>query len=58
MAKSTKTKIPKTILKLPDLEQSKNAVLNSLASASSRVPTTMPSETSLTGIAPNHVWRS
>lgn len=36
MAKSTKRKIPKTILKLPDLEQSKTAVLNSLASPSSR----------------------
>jgi hypothetical protein len=28
---------PKTILRLPDLEQSKNAVLNSLAAASSQV---------------------
>ena len=36
MAKSTKRKSPKTILKLPDLEQSKTAVLNSLASPSSR----------------------
>jgi integrase len=39
MAKSPKTKrkkLPKTVLKLPDLEQSKSAVLNSLASASSQ----------------------
>ena len=36
MAKSRKRKSPKTILKLPDLEQSKTAVLNSLASPSSR----------------------
>ena len=36
MAKSIKRKSPKTILKLPDLEQSKTAVLNSLASPSSR----------------------
>jgi len=27
---------PKTVLRLPDLEQSKNAVLNSLAAASSQ----------------------
>jgi ferritin len=39
MAKAPKTKrkkLPKTVLKLPDLEQSKSAVLNSLASASSQ----------------------
>ena len=39
MARSPKTKKkkpPKTVLKLPDLEQSKSAVLNSLASASSQ----------------------
>lgn len=36
MTKCTKRKSPKTILKLPDLEQSKIAVLNSLASPSSR----------------------
>jgi site-specific recombinase XerD len=39
MAKSPKTKRkkpPKTVLKLPDLEQSKSAVLSSLASASSQ----------------------
>ena len=36
MAKSKRKRIPKTILKLPDLEQSKSAVLNSLTSASSK----------------------
>jgi integrase len=36
MAKSKRKRVPKTVLKLPDLEQSKSAVLNSLASASSK----------------------
>jgi hypothetical protein len=36
MAKSRRKGTPKTILKLPDLEQSKSAVLNSLTSASSK----------------------
>src|SRR5579859_5170355 len=39
MAKSSnpkRKKVPKTVLKLPDLEQSKSAVLNSLVSASSQ----------------------
>jgi integrase len=39
MAKSSnpkRKKVPKTVLKLPDLEQSKSAVLNSLVSSSSR----------------------
>ena len=58
MAKSTKRKSPKIILKLPDLEQSKTAVLNSLASASSRRSYDHAIRTSLTGIAPNHDWRS
>jgi site-specific recombinase XerD len=34
--KTAKRPKPKTVLRLPDLEQSKNAVLNSLAAASSR----------------------
>src|SRR5437879_13672340 len=34
--KTTKRPKPKTILRLPDLEQSKNAVLNSLAAVSSQ----------------------
>src|SRR5580693_1775810 len=36
MAKSKRKRVPKTFLKLPDLEQSKSAVLNSLTSASSK----------------------
>ena len=36
MTKRAKKQNPKTILKLPDLEHSKNAVLNSLSSVSSR----------------------
>ena len=36
MTKRAKKRNPKTILKLPDLEHSKNAVLNSLSSMSSR----------------------
>jgi len=34
--KTTKRRKPKTVLRLPDLEQSKNAVLNSLAATSSQ----------------------
>ena len=36
MTKKVKKRNPKTILKLPDLEHSKSAVLNSLSSMSSR----------------------
>jgi hypothetical protein len=36
MAKSKRKRVPKTVLKSPDLEQSKSAVLNSLTSASSK----------------------
>jgi hypothetical protein len=36
MAKSKHKRIPKTVLKLPDLEQSKSAGMNSLTSASSK----------------------
>jgi integrase len=36
MPKSTRKRTPKTVLRLPDLEQSKAAVLNSLASQSSQ----------------------
>ena len=35
-AKDSERQTPKTVLRLPDLEQSKNAVLNSLAAASSQ----------------------
>jgi len=36
MAKGKHKRTPKTVLKLPDLEQSKSAVMNSLTSASSK----------------------
>jgi site-specific recombinase XerD len=36
MAKSRRKRTPKTVLKLPDLEHSKSAVLNSLTSSSSK----------------------
>jgi hypothetical protein len=36
MPKNTRRRAAKTIMKLPDLEQSKTAVLNSLSSPSSR----------------------
>ena len=36
MAKSKRKRVPKTVFKLPDLEQSKSAVLSSLTSASSK----------------------
>ena len=36
MAKRKRQRVPKTVLKLPDLEQSKSAVLNSLTSTSSK----------------------
>jgi hypothetical protein len=34
--KTAKRPKPKTVLRLPDLEQSKNAVLNSLAASSTK----------------------
>jgi hypothetical protein len=36
MAKNKRKRVPKAVLKLPDLEQSKSAVLNSLTSSSSK----------------------
>ena len=36
MAKSKRKRTPKSVLKLPDLEQSRSAVLNSLTSQSSQ----------------------
>jgi hypothetical protein len=41
--KTSKHSRAKTVLRLPDLEQSKNAVLNSLAAASSQESERMPS---------------
>jgi hypothetical protein len=53
MAKKTKKRNPKIILRLPDLEQSKTAVLNSLSSLSSDVPTITLFGTSSNGTAQN-----
>jgi hypothetical protein len=36
MTRSKRKRAPKTVLELPDLEQSKSAVLNSLTSSSSK----------------------
>ena len=61
MARTTKSKrkrAPKTVLKLPDLEQSKSAVLNSLTSLVLSAPTIMRFANSLTGIAQSHAWLS
>jgi hypothetical protein len=44
---------PKAVLRLPGLEHAKSAVLNSLASLESGVPTNSRSRTSSTGIAQN-----
>jgi hypothetical protein len=56
--KSKRKRAPKTILKLPNLEQSKSAVLNSLTSPSSQRSSTMRFASSLTGIARSHGWLS
>jgi hypothetical protein len=48
----------KTVLRLPDLEHAKAAVLNSLTSADAQRGIVMPSMSSLTGIAQNPVWHS
>jgi hypothetical protein len=53
MAKKTKKRNPKIILRLPDLEQSKTAVLNSPSSLSSDVPTITLFGTSSNGTAQN-----
>jgi ferritin len=36
MTKSKRKRVPKTVLKLPDLEQARSAVLNSLTSQSAK----------------------
>jgi hypothetical protein len=56
-AKANRKRPPKTILKLPDLEQSKSAVLNSLTSPNSQRSYDHAIASSLTGIAPSHGWR-
>ena len=48
----------KTVLRLPDLEHAKAAVLNSLTSATPSAGIVMPSTSSLTGIALSPVWHS
>ncbi|HEY6767109.1 MAG TPA: hypothetical protein VI386_20300 [Candidatus Sulfotelmatobacter sp.] len=48
----------KTVLRLPDLEHAKAAVLNSLTSATPSAGIVMPSTSSLTGIALNPIWHS
>jgi hypothetical protein len=56
--KTSKRSKARTMLRLADLEQSKNAVLHSLGAASSQESSVMPS-TSLSGsIAPNRVFHS
>jgi hypothetical protein len=45
--KTSKRSRAKTILRLPDLEQSKNAVLNSLAAASSQESDAVPAENAI-----------
>ena len=52
MAKSSnpkRKKVPKTVLKLPDLELSKSAVLNSLVSPSPSPPWRTPRQSSSAG---------
>lgn len=56
--KSNKRLRAKAILRLPDLEQSKNAVLNSLAAASSQESYGHASMNSLVGIVPSRAWPS
>jgi hypothetical protein len=55
-AKPKPKRVPKTILKLPDLEQSKSAVLNSLTRQVLSVRTNMRFASSLTGIVRSHGW--
>jgi hypothetical protein len=55
-AKSKKKRAPKTVLKLPDLEQSKSAVLNSPTSPSSQ--RSYDHASALTGIAQSRGWLS
>lgn len=51
MAKSKHKRTPKTVLKLPDLEQSKSAVMISLTSRVQSAPTIMRFANSSTGTA-------
>ena len=54
--KTAKRPKPKTVLRFPDLEQSKNAVLNSLAAASSQESYRRAIDELSAGTARSHVW--
>jgi hypothetical protein len=58
MAKRTKKRTPKTILKLPNLEQSKSAVLNGLTSPSSGRSYDHAIRDFIDCTVRNHGWRS
>src|SRR5467141_1863062 len=54
--KTSKRSKAKTMLRLADLEQSKNAVLHSLGAASCKNHTVTPLTNLSGGTVPNHVW--
>ena len=54
MKKTISRRKPKRILRLPDLDHAKTAVLNTLGSPESRDHTDLPSKTSLHGTALSH----
>ena len=56
--KTNKRSRAKTILRLPDLEQSKNEVLNSLAAASSQTSYGHAIDEFIVGIVPSRAWPS
>jgi hypothetical protein len=56
--KTSKRSKARTMLRLADLEQSKNAVLHSLAQRVRKNHTVMPSTNLSGGIAPNRVFHS
>ena len=53
-----KQRVPKTVLRLPDLDQAKSAVLNSLSSIDAQRGIGMRSRNSLSGTARSHDCRS
>ena len=53
-----KRRVPKTVLRLPDLDQVKSAVLNSLSSIDAQRGTGTPSRNSLSGTARSRGSRS
>jgi hypothetical protein len=56
--RSTRHTTTKSVLRLPDLEHAKAAVLSSLTSPDAQRVIGTPSTNSLTGIAPSLAWRS